>query len=68
VLRVNHQNVGCYSLSSASVGLTLGIAKHSEIIMFMTQLIVQRTDVLPRSGKEAGAGGEPNHLALTWSS
>jgi lipid-binding SYLF domain-containing protein len=36
-LRVNHQTVGYYSLSSASIGLTLGIAKHSEIIMFMTQ-------------------------------
>jgi lipid-binding SYLF domain-containing protein len=37
VLRVNNQTVGYYSLSSASVGLTLGIAKHSEIILFMTQ-------------------------------
>jgi lipid-binding SYLF domain-containing protein len=37
VLRVNHQTVGYYSISSASVGLTLGMAKHSEIIMFMTQ-------------------------------
>ena len=37
VLRVNGQNVGYYSLSSASVGLTLGLAKHNEIIMFMTQ-------------------------------
>jgi lipid-binding SYLF domain-containing protein len=36
-LRVNHQTVGYYSLSSASVGLTLGVAKHSEILMFMTQ-------------------------------
>jgi lipid-binding SYLF domain-containing protein len=36
-LRVNHQTVSYYSLSSASVGLTLGIAKHSEIILFMTQ-------------------------------
>jgi lipid-binding SYLF domain-containing protein len=36
VLRVNHQNVGYYSTSSASVGVTLGVAKHSEIIMFMT--------------------------------
>ncbi len=36
-LRVNGRNVGYYSLSSASVGLTLGIAKHDEIIMFMTQ-------------------------------
>lgn len=37
VLRVNHQTVGYYSVSSASVGLTLGLAKHSEVIMFMTQ-------------------------------
>ncbi len=37
VLRVNDQTVGYYSVSSASVGLTLGIAKHSEIILFMTQ-------------------------------
>ena len=37
VLRVNHKTVGYYSLSAASVGLTLGVAKHSEIIMFMTQ-------------------------------
>jgi lipid-binding SYLF domain-containing protein len=36
-LRVNGQNVGYYSLSAASVGLTLGVAKHDEIIMFMTQ-------------------------------
>jgi lipid-binding SYLF domain-containing protein len=36
-LLVNGQNVGYYSLSSASVGLTLGVAKHNEIIMFMTQ-------------------------------
>jgi len=36
-LRINGQNVGYYSLSAASVGLTLGVAKHDEIIMFMTQ-------------------------------
>jgi lipid-binding SYLF domain-containing protein len=36
-LRVNHKTVGYYSVSSASIGLTLGIAKHSEVIMFMTQ-------------------------------
>ena len=36
-LRVNGQTAGYYSLSSASVGLTLGVAKHDEIIMFMTQ-------------------------------
>ena len=37
VLIVNHQTVGYESLSSASVGLTVGMAKHSEIILFMTQ-------------------------------
>jgi lipid-binding SYLF domain-containing protein len=36
-LRVNGRNVGYYSLSAASVGVTLGVAKHDEIIMFMTQ-------------------------------
>jgi lipid-binding SYLF domain-containing protein len=36
-LRVNGQDVAYYSLSSGSVGLTLGVARHSEIIMFMTQ-------------------------------
>jgi len=36
-LRVNGQTVGYYSVSSASIGLTLGVAKHSEVIMFMTQ-------------------------------
>jgi lipid-binding SYLF domain-containing protein len=35
-LQVNGKTVGYYSLKSASVGLTLGLAKHSEIIMFMT--------------------------------
>ena len=37
VLQVNGKTVGYYSLGAASVGATLGLAKHSEIIMFMTQ-------------------------------
>lgn len=37
VLQVNGKTVGYYSVGSASVGLTLGLANHSEIIMFMTQ-------------------------------
>jgi lipid-binding SYLF domain-containing protein len=36
-LLVNGQNAGYYSLSAASAGVTLGVAKHNEIIMFMTQ-------------------------------
>jgi len=37
VLQVNGKTVGYYKVGAASVGLTLGLAKHSEIIMFMTQ-------------------------------
>jgi lipid-binding SYLF domain-containing protein len=37
VLQVNGKTVGYYSVSAASVGLTLGLAQHSEIIMFMTK-------------------------------
>ena len=37
VLQVNGKTVNYYSIGSASVGLTLGLAKRSEIIMFMTQ-------------------------------
>jgi lipid-binding SYLF domain-containing protein len=36
-LRVNGATVDYYSIASASVGLTLGVAKHSEVILFMTQ-------------------------------
>jgi lipid-binding SYLF domain-containing protein len=36
VLMVNGKNMGYYSVGAASVGLTLGVANHSEIIMFMT--------------------------------
>jgi lipid-binding SYLF domain-containing protein len=35
-LLVGGKTVGYYSVGAASVGLTLGLAKHSEIIMFMT--------------------------------
>jgi lipid-binding SYLF domain-containing protein len=37
VLRVNGKTVDYYSIGSASVGLTLGVAKHSAIIAFMTR-------------------------------
>jgi lipid-binding SYLF domain-containing protein len=37
VLQVDGKTVGYYSIGAGSVGLTLGIAKHSEIIMFMTR-------------------------------
>ncbi|MCC6208545.1 MAG: hypothetical protein IT488_10395 [Gammaproteobacteria bacterium] len=37
VLQVKGKNVDYYNIGSASVGLTLGIASRSEIIMFMNQ-------------------------------
>jgi lipid-binding SYLF domain-containing protein len=37
VLQVNGKTTGYYSVASASIGLTLGVAKRSEIIMFMNQ-------------------------------
>ena len=37
VLRVNGKNINFYSIVSGSVGLTLGIAEHSEVILFMTK-------------------------------
>jgi lipid-binding SYLF domain-containing protein len=36
-LRIDGKNVAYYSVSGASVGLTLGLAKHKEIILFMSQ-------------------------------
>jgi lipid-binding SYLF domain-containing protein len=36
VLRVNGKTVDYYSVSSGSVGLTLGVAHHSEVILFMS--------------------------------
>src|SRR5664279_896052 len=48
VLRVNGKTVDYYSVSSASVGLTLGVAKHSEVIAFMTR------DTLDEFTKGAG--------------
>jgi lipid-binding SYLF domain-containing protein len=37
VLQVKDKTVGYYSIGGGSIGLTLGIADRSEIIMFMTQ-------------------------------
>jgi lipid-binding SYLF domain-containing protein len=37
VLRVEGNAVDYYSIGAASVGLTLGLGEHSEIIMFMSQ-------------------------------
>ena len=36
-LRIDGKDVAYYSIASGSVGLTLGLAKHKEVILFMTQ-------------------------------
>jgi lipid-binding SYLF domain-containing protein len=48
VLQINGATVGYYSLASASLGLTAGMATRSEIILFMTQ------DALDRFMKSRG--------------
>lgn len=42
VLQVNGTAVGYYSLASASVGLTAGMATHSEMILFMTPEVLDK--------------------------
>jgi lipid-binding SYLF domain-containing protein len=42
VLRVKGVDVHYYSVASASVGLTLGVAEHSEILLFMTPDSLER--------------------------
>lgn len=37
VLQVGGKTVSYYSIGSASIGLTLGVSKRSEIVLFMTQ-------------------------------
>lgn len=54
VLRVQGHAVDYYKVTSASIGLTLGVASHREIILFMTQ------DALDHFTKSEGwsAGGD----------
>jgi lipid-binding SYLF domain-containing protein len=54
VLQVQGHTVDYYSVASASVGLTLGVANHREIVLFMTQ------GALDHFTKSAGwsAGGD----------
>src|ERR1700722_15863052 len=41
-LRIDGKNVAYYSVSAASVGLTLGLAKHKEVILFMSQEVLDK--------------------------
>lgn len=42
VLQIHRTTVAYYSIASTSVGLTAGMATHSEIVMFMTQEALDR--------------------------
>jgi lipid-binding SYLF domain-containing protein len=53
VLQVHGKTAGYYSISGGSVGLTVGLAKHSEIIMFMTQDAL--SDFKSKNGWSIGA-------------
>lgn len=53
VLRVKGKTVDYYSVSSASVGATLGVGSHSEMIMFMTQEALDK--FLESNGWSVGA-------------
>jgi lipid-binding SYLF domain-containing protein len=73
VLRVQGQTVGYYSVASASIGLTLGVAKHREIILFMTQGALDhftKSEGWSAGGDSAialvsqGAGGQYDATAL----
>lgn len=59
VLRVHGQTVNYYSVASASIGLTLGIAKHREIILFMTQGALDRF-----TNSEGWSAGGDSAIAL----
>jgi lipid-binding SYLF domain-containing protein len=42
VLMVGGKSVGFYKLTGGSVGATLGVAEHSEVVLFMTSEALQR--------------------------
>ena len=56
VLRINGKTVDYYSVGSASVGLTLGVGKHSEVILFMTHDALDK--FTGSSNWSAGADGQ----------
>jgi lipid-binding SYLF domain-containing protein len=48
------KTVGYYSVSGASIGLTLGVAKHSQVILFQTQQALDKF----LNGKDWSAGAD----------
>src|ERR1700683_1179268 len=60
-LRIDGKDVAYYSISSGSVGLTLGLAKHKEVILFMTQEALDKF----QSGHGWTVGADTNVAVLS---
>jgi lipid-binding SYLF domain-containing protein len=60
-LRSNGATVDYYSVASASVGLTLGVARHSEVILFMTQDALEKF----RKSQDWSAGADTSFAVVS---
>jgi len=60
-LRINGATADYYSVTSASVGLTLGYASHSEVILFMTQDALEKF----RKSEDWSAGADTSFALVS---
>lgn len=60
-LRIGGATVDYYSVTSASVGLTLGYARHSEVILFMTQDALEKF----RKSEDWSAGADTSFALVS---
>jgi lipid-binding SYLF domain-containing protein len=60
-LRVNGATVDYYSVTSGSVGLTLGVARHSEVMLFMTQDALEKF----RKSQDWSAGADTSFAVVS---
>ena len=61
VLRTHGTTADYYSVTSASVGLTLGYARHSEVILFMTQDALEKF----RKSEDWSAGADTSFAVVS---
>jgi lipid-binding SYLF domain-containing protein len=60
-LRINGATADYYNVASASVGLTLGVARHSEVILFMTQDALEKF----RKSEDWSAGADTSFAVVS---
>ena len=60
-LRINGATVDYYSVTSGSVGLTLGVARHSEVMLFMTQDALEKF----RKSQDWSAGADTSFAVVS---